>query len=383
MKKELLIKTLVVGLVILFINAGIVSAFNIDSINESKLMNNGNTFYVGGTGPNNYTIIQDAINDAENGDTVFVFDDSAPYYENLVIEKSITLIGEDRDTTIILGDESSDAVIVNISADDVSISGFTIQPNTGKPAGIIVNKNYTYPDYWNIEIIQNVTIFNNIIKTTDFAAIFGIRLNNGNIYGNVIENCDGSGIVLFISSNSSITDNVIADCLYHGIEISGLWNPYRIKNYINPVSENNIISHNTIQSNRWGIGLHSGPLNTKITDNNIIDSHGMFPLDDGIGIVIHQASKTQITRNNFIDNYQNAYFEAICIIRYPQFLQNSWDNNYWGEPKNKFVRINGNLYLIPFPRLPFIISFPNYDFNFNDIPWMAIDWHPATEPFLI
>ncbi len=383
MKKKLFIKTLVMGFVILFINAGIVSAFNIDSINESKPMNNGNIFYVGGNGPNNYTKIQDAINDAKNGDTVFVFDDSSPYYENLVIEKSITLMGEDKATTIILGDESSDGIIVNISADDVSISGFTIQPHMGKPAGIIVNKNYTYPDYWNIEIIQNITIFNNIIKKTDFAAIFGIRLNNGNIYGNVIENCDGSGIVLFISSNNAITDNVVADCSYRGIEISGLWSPYRIKNYINPVSEKNIISHNTIQSNRWGIGLYSGPLNTKISDNNIIDSHGMYPDRDGIGIIIHQASKTQIIRNNFVDNSQNAYFEAVCIIRYPQFLKNSWDNNYWGEPKNKPLRIKGNLYFIPFPRLPFSISFPKYEFNFNEIPWIAFDWHPAQEPFLI
>ena len=49
----------------------------------------GNTLYVGGSGPGNYTSIQEAIDNSEDGDTVFVYDDSSPYYENLVIEKSI------------------------------------------------------------------------------------------------------------------------------------------------------------------------------------------------------------------------------------------------------------------------------------------------------
>jgi len=57
---------------------------------------------VGGTGPHNYSKIQDAINDSENGDTVFVYNDSSPYYENVYInEKVINLVGEDVNTTII------------------------------------------------------------------------------------------------------------------------------------------------------------------------------------------------------------------------------------------------------------------------------------------
>jgi hypothetical protein len=55
--------------------------------------NRGDILYVGGSGSNNYTKIQDAINDSSNLDTVFVYDDSSPYYENLIINKSISLIG--------------------------------------------------------------------------------------------------------------------------------------------------------------------------------------------------------------------------------------------------------------------------------------------------
>jgi parallel beta-helix repeat protein len=283
------------------------------------------------------------------------------------------LIGENRETTSIFGDESSEGVIVNISADDVNISGFTIQPNIGNPAGIIVCKNYTSPDYWNIAIIQNVTIFHNIIKNTGWPGIFGIRLNQGNIDGNNIYNCS-SGILLFISSNNTITNNVISDCSGHGIDIDGLWGPYRIRNYRNPVPKNNIISHNTILSNRWGIELNSGPMNTKISDNTIMGNHEM-------GLQIFQASKTQIIRNNFIDNSENAYFDVVCVIRYPQFTQNSWDNNYWGEPKKMPVRINGDFYFMPFPRIPIDIAFPKFSLTQYELPWIAFDWHPAQQPY--
>jgi hypothetical protein len=44
--------------------------------------------YVGGTGEGNYSRIQDAIDDAVDGDTVFVYDDSSPYYEHIRINKS-------------------------------------------------------------------------------------------------------------------------------------------------------------------------------------------------------------------------------------------------------------------------------------------------------
>jgi parallel beta-helix repeat protein len=341
---------------------------------QSYLMIKGDTLYVGGVGPNNYTKIQDAVNDAVSGDTIFVYDDSSPYYENIIIEKSITLTGENRETTSILGDESADEVIVNISADDVSISGFTIQPNEGQPTGILVTKKYIYPDYWNMEIIQNVTIFNNIITKTGHPGIFGMRLNHGNIYGNDIKNIHGGGIILFISSNNTISNNVISACSDRGIVIDGLWGPYRLQNYLNPVPENNVISQNTIRWNRWGIELNSGPVNTNISDNNITENYET-------GIQIYDAYNTKITQNNFINNEKNAYFATAMPLRYPRFLKNTWDNNYWDEPKSIFVRIDGALWFLLIPRIPIGISFPNFDLTQWELPWIVFDKHPAQEPY--
>ena len=90
----------------------------------SRDMNLGTTLYVGGSGPNNYTKIQDAVDNASDGDTVFVYDDSSPYYENIEIHKSINLIGENRNNTIIDGGEHGNAV--NVTADWVNISMFAI-----------------------------------------------------------------------------------------------------------------------------------------------------------------------------------------------------------------------------------------------------------------
>lgn len=87
----------------------------------------GNTLYVGGSGPNNYTKIQDAINAATDGDTIFVY--NGTYYENVVVDKSINLVGEDRITTIIDGGGHDDVVLVDTN--HAQIMNFTITNGVG------------------------------------------------------------------------------------------------------------------------------------------------------------------------------------------------------------------------------------------------------------
>ena len=117
-------KLLVVGVIILFL--GVAFAPSIASGVEKSLISplGGDILYVGGSGEGNYTKIQDAIDNSSHGDTVYVYDDSSPYYENVVINKSINLIGEDKDTTIIDGNENGHVVFVDW--DEVIIKEFTI-----------------------------------------------------------------------------------------------------------------------------------------------------------------------------------------------------------------------------------------------------------------
>ena len=91
------------------------------------------------TVPDDYSTIQQAINAAIAGDTVYVR--SGTYYEHVSIGKSLTLQGEDRETTIIDGGGSGKVVYVS-STNNVTISGFTIR-NSGsstasQDAGIVL-----------------------------------------------------------------------------------------------------------------------------------------------------------------------------------------------------------------------------------------------------
>ncbi|KAA0009241.1 MAG: hypothetical protein FE036_00850, partial [Thermoplasmata archaeon] len=53
--------------------------------NSAEVTASENILYVGGSGPNNYTKIQDAIDNASNGDTIKVY--NGIYKENVVINK--------------------------------------------------------------------------------------------------------------------------------------------------------------------------------------------------------------------------------------------------------------------------------------------------------
>ena len=51
--------------------------------------------------PNDYPTISDAIRNASQGDTIYV--KNGVYYENPVIDKSISIVGEDSENTIVIG----------------------------------------------------------------------------------------------------------------------------------------------------------------------------------------------------------------------------------------------------------------------------------------
>jgi pectin methylesterase-like acyl-CoA thioesterase len=62
----------------------------------------GDTFYVNTTGDGGaFTSIQDAINASSDGDTVFVY--NGTFYENVVVNRTISLVGEGKNHTIIDG----------------------------------------------------------------------------------------------------------------------------------------------------------------------------------------------------------------------------------------------------------------------------------------
>ena len=96
---------------------------------------NSNILFVGGTGLNNYSTIQGAVNDATNGYTIFVY--NGVYNENLNVSTAINLVGENKDTTIIDGGFTGD--VMCIFSDFVTVSGFTIRNSQYFLSGIQIS----------------------------------------------------------------------------------------------------------------------------------------------------------------------------------------------------------------------------------------------------
>jgi len=93
-------KLLVSGVIVLFIGMTISSSTGVYLKEQSiKPMSSGNILYVGGNGTGNYSTIQEAIDSASDGDSIFVY--SGTYFERVKVNKSISLLGENKGTTVI------------------------------------------------------------------------------------------------------------------------------------------------------------------------------------------------------------------------------------------------------------------------------------------
>jgi parallel beta-helix repeat protein len=156
--------------------------------------------------------IQDLIDNASDGDTIYI--PSGTYYENIIINKSISLIGEDKDTTII--DGRGYGTVIFICAKDVNASCFTIQ--NGNPAIDISNSESAVVTgnnvrSWDTGIKAEGSDFclcenNNISK--NIYGIFLTRAHNNIIKGNDISN-NSKGIHLEYSYRNTVQKNNFLD----------------------------------------------------------------------------------------------------------------------------------------------------------------------------
>jgi parallel beta-helix repeat protein len=267
MKKRNFRKGMVVGIIVLFVGASAVTSIGIIEKERTSIIGRA-ILYVGGSGPGNYSRIQDAIDNASDGDIVFVFDDSSPYYENVQINKQITLLGEDKHSTVI--NANNGYYGIEISSDRVNISGFKIQNGD---TGIDIFSKYS-------------NINDNIISNNGIGVDFKSG-NLNNVTGNIITLNDHYGIYLSYGYSNIIFKNSIFDNNHGGIDVS---------------SGDNIIRNNNISSNK-GDGIYLfGP------DYNIIHDN-IISLNINYGIFIDfQARYNTITDNNITLNNEDGIY---------------------------------------------------------------------------
>lgn len=292
--------------------------------------------------PNYYLTIQEAINHANEGDTVYVKE--GIYYENVLVNKSISLAGESRDTTII--DGRGYGIVIQVIEDNVAINGFTIQ-NSGSSlvhdpycdAGIMIASDrnnisgnsirnnkigiYIYDHDYNTILNNNITnnglginvrgfyltpAYNNIsgnnITNNTYGIYFAYSSNN-NISGNNITANQGDGMGFDHCSNNTLSGNDITANRDEGIFLSS--------------SSNNAVSGNNLEGNDRCIWLVCCS-NNSISGNNI--------RNNGVGVRLDYSADNSIYHNNFIHNGQQAYTDD---------FMNMWDDgypsggNYWSD----------------------------------------------------
>jgi parallel beta-helix repeat protein len=206
------------------------------------------TIIVDKFGSGDYTSIQKAVDNATSGDTIHV--KAGIYYENVIITKNLTIIGEGPQNTTI--NTSGSGYNFFIGASWVNISGFNFtnaKPSWGD-AGIATS--------WNS--INNCIISNNVFYKFDR---YGIKTSNSNnfvIKNNTFSNINWYGAQFHDSTNFTIINNT---CLKNGnIDING--------------GSNHIIANNTC---RDGGGIYVSGYNCTIA-NNIFDYDSLLLIDD-------------------------------------------------------------------------------------------------------
>lgn len=141
----------------------------------------------------NYSTIQEAVNAQETLDGHEILVEIGTYYEHVTINKSLSLVGEDRITTIIDGNGGDTAI--HVTANNVTVRNLTTKNGT---FGILLDNS------------NNSKIIGNTVQDNQY----GIRLYqspNTEVEDNGVYRSTWFGLELDSSGNSTLRNNVMAD----------------------------------------------------------------------------------------------------------------------------------------------------------------------------
>ena len=301
--------------------------------NKITHISNGNTYYVNDDGDEQFNTIRDALNFADDYDTIIVY--SGFYQENLEISKSITLQGvEENNEGLPIIDGDKNDFVIKINADGVTISNFIIQNPAYDTANIIIysgsnkilNNQIKCLDKWErgdgIHIMPSVN--NNIEGNTISMCYAGVEILSShftvvksneildNYYGvliseedknpccdntiiedNYIYNNDDGGVVIDCQKTSS--NKIIGNTIeYSKIGINFCYSSYK--------SENNLIEGNTISKNPIGGVILNNLVDSTINNNNITENKNDREYN-GLGLSLKSCNNNTISDNEIKYHY--------------------------------------------------------------------------------
>ena len=200
----------------------------------------------------NYTTIQGAINanETEDGHTILV--DAGTYYEHVIVNKSLSLIGENRTATIIDGNNTG--TIVTVRANNTNITCFTVRNSGPHYYGLIEDFDYgIYVDHANSCNLSYLTVMNNS---------FGLKLaycHDITVCDNNITNNLARGIWLEYSYNCTLCKNRVTNNNSFGLVLDD--------------SSGNILRENDMSDNKYNFGVAIGRENLSAMINDIDSSN--------------------------------------------------------------------------------------------------------------
>jgi parallel beta-helix repeat protein len=229
--------------------------------------------------PDDFPTIQEAINAASDGDKILVR--NGTYSGPIVVDKVLALEGENRESTIIDGGSNEPfGSIVLVLADNVEISGFTIQHCRGGGNAI-----------W-LDSCVNMTFSDNIVT-----------------------GCN-EGVRIFNSSGTVVSDSIVQDCYYN----TGVGIDYGFEN---------TVCRNTIIHNHYGISGGIDCHGNTYSENTIINN------DIGFGTTSYDS---KFFHNNFVNNGVNVVATGVNEFDegYPS------GGNYWSDYAGEDLRYGVN-----------------------------------------
>ncbi len=329
------------------------------------------TITVDDSGGADYLTIQEGIDAANLGNTVFVY--NGTYNETVIVDKTINLTGENRDSTIV--DAKGFDSVFTITANWVNITGFTVTGGaSGGYAGIELNNahncsiinNNAFSNYWYgfyAELSSRNIIADNNISNNNFG--FRLMYSDRNIItDNIISFNIGEGLEVYYSHRNNITgnnasNNSIGLDLYrsNGNNITyntANGNGYGI--YLYYCNDNNFIG-NKASTNAFGLELYYSDGNY-IRDNrfssnrgyglNIKASHGnnftnlTITSNNWDGIYLYMANWNNLINNNISSNDRDGIYLYVSSgnnLTSNTIYSNTWDGiNLYGSNANNLTR---------------------------------------------
>jgi parallel beta-helix repeat protein len=333
-----------------------------------------------GSSSHPFSTMQKGIDNANAGDTVFVR--KGHYFETVAIPRSVNLVGENRDNTIIDGlntEESGVVVSIDLGVGNVRISNLTIVHASAPPhhgldlAGYNNNVEISGDNISKFDVginigtgSEDITITHNDIlvlsSTSGVAAGVYFSNNNVNISGNSISGVGPNNYGIYgYGENTTVLGNSLKNIndgidvgpggsievigntetnVTLGIDVYECYNSIFEDNNINstiglvgiydrenmqPYPENNTFSNNTVVGCDYGLYLENSAGTSHIANETVVCNEFQ---NCGTGVYVDQnLTYSYIYHNNFVNNT----YQAIDEGQYNSWTKYPCGGNYWND----------------------------------------------------